>query len=184
MLKAFHSMSLQPPLEQISGNETAGDERYPSTPKHRFDGEAQIIGDHHIFEIVDIHADGGQILHEQILRAAAVTPGIDPVPQQLADVQLIRILKPERRGADEDQFVLGQVVYFEGRITSYNVCYTKLLRARSNLVLCRVEAVQVAEDIARRISNAPVGVGEPLQDLLADADIVAIILGGHPQAQA
>ncbi len=47
----------------------------------------------------------------------------------------------------------------------------------------RIESVQVAEQEAGGVADAPVGVAAALEDLVADRHLVAVVGRGHPQAQ-
>ena len=55
------------------------------------------------------------------------------------------------------------------------------LRVRQPLGLG--EAGEVAQEIAQRVAQAAVGVGDPVQDRLADAQILGVVAADHPQAQ-
>ncbi len=46
-----------------------------------------------------------------------------------------------------------------------------------------VEVGEGAEEEARGVPDPPVGVGEPVQDLEREADVLGVVLGRHPQAQ-
>src|SRR5215467_9326318 len=46
-----------------------------------------------------------------------------------------------------------------------------------------IEIAEVAEQEPERVAHAPVGVGEPLQDLHRHADVLRVVLGRHPQSQ-
>ena len=47
----------------------------------------------------------------------------------------------------------------------------------------RIEVVQVREQVAAGVADAPVGVNEPVQGLVGDADVLLVVGGGHPHAQ-
>ena len=45
----------------------------------------------------------------------------------------------------------------------------------------RIEIVDVAEDVAGRIADAAIGLGDLLEDRITDAGVVAVVLGGRPR---
>ena len=47
----------------------------------------------------------------------------------------------------------------------------------------RVEVVEIAEEEACRVPDAAVGLDELPQDLLRDAHVLAVVLGGHPEPE-
>src|SRR5947207_6899340 len=60
----------------------------------------------------------------------------------------------------------------------------ELVQARIRLpVALGHEIAQVAEQEAERVADAPIGVGEPIQNLEGDPDVLGIVLGRHPQAK-
>jgi len=54
---------------------------------------------------------------------------------------------------------------------------------RGDGVLCRIEIVEVTENIFAGIPDAAVRLGKAGENLLGDADIVTVVLGSHPEAE-
>ncbi len=52
-----------------------------------------------------------------------------------------------------------------------------------NAVCGRVKIVNVAENVTGCIADASIGLGDLLEDCVADTGVVAIVLGGDPEAQ-
>ena len=50
-------------------------------------------------------------------------------------------------------------------------------------VVLGVITVEIAKDVAGRVADAAISIGETLQNLVADTDVVAIILRRHPEAE-
>ena len=50
-------------------------------------------------------------------------------------------------------------------------------------ILRRIEIIKIADQKARGIAHAPVGLDQAIQNFIGDADVFAIVLGGDPQAQ-
>src|SRR5437016_5076505 len=59
-----------------------------------------------------------------------------------------------------------------------------LVQARVGLPVARgVEIAEVAEQEPKRVAHPPVRVGETVEDLERDPDVLRVVLGCHPQAQ-
>src|SRR2546425_6128191 len=131
----------------------------------------------------DVVADGLRRAPPRIVGQRGVEPVLDDVEIEGRQVHRAEVVHAVEDGV-ELVLVVGPPDAADQARQAIEDPAVDLVQARVGLPVARgIEIAEVAEQEPERVAHPSVGVGETVQDLERDPDVLRVVLGCHPQAQ-